>query len=292
MAINKSPSYRLTVFISLMFILLVSNSCQQKLSRPPLLKNTVITFADEFEKIANTDMRSMNSHDTSLWRTVLTDDVAYYEISTIPENVGIDNVITLRQGFFYAQPKIEYRPVEKYIDRLGGYSVWEMWNLCEKPCLEALMYTIHEGKVSDYWWLKNQNEFNSSVYTTSLQSYATAWSSGKPEEVAGLYDPDIIRQDTLFVENQKGEAAVKEFAENFFSWYPYVNFELGEVFELAGGLPLRSAGLYTVHIKDPSGQPCEIKAIIQLDTDILNDQIVAERLFYNADSLIACGWAQ
>ncbi len=64
------------------------------------------------------------------------------------------------------------------------------------------------------------------------------------------------------------------------------------MYELIGGFPLRSAGVFTMHLKDEAGHPCEIQAIIQLDTDILEELIVRERLFYNADSLIACGWAQ
>jgi len=66
--------------------------------------------------------------------------------------------------------------------------------------------------------------------------------------------------------------------------------ELLQSFMLAESKPIKIGGVYAIHVSDKAGQPCDVSAIILLDTS--QDKITNEWLFYNADSLIACGWAQ
>jgi ketosteroid isomerase-like protein len=120
-----------------------------------------------------------------------------------------------------------------------------------------------------------------------LQDYAAAWSSGDPEAVANLYAPDVVRQDTLFGYDLQRSSAIKEFTKTFFAWYPGVRLELHDSLKWSA----RDLGsLYSIHVSDQTGKPCDVRAIILLESS--QDKIINERLFYNADSLIACGWAQ
>jgi hypothetical protein len=44
-------------------------------------------------------------------------------------------------------------------------------------------------------------------------------------------------------------------------------------------------------VKDTEGNPCEIRAVVILTPD-KEGKIQSQEVFYNADSLIACGWAK
>jgi hypothetical protein len=48
-------------------------------------------------------------------------------------------------------------------------------------------------------------------------------------------------------------------------------------------------GVYAIHVSDQTYLPCELNAIILPKSS--QDKIANEFVFYNADSLIACGWA-
>jgi hypothetical protein len=50
-------------------------------------------------------------------------------------------------------------------------------------------------------------------------------------------------------------------------------------------------GVYAITVKDSEGNPCEIRAVV-LMTPNEYGKIQSQKVFYNADTLLACGWAQ
>ncbi len=163
----------------------------------------------------------------------------------------------------------------------------------DNPYINYDWLTLRDGKIA-YWWLFYDKDICAATIpfdSKLLQDYADVWSSGNPQAIVSLYAEDAIRQDTLFNENQQGNQAINKFATNFVNWYPGVRLSLVDEF---GELPqqLKRGGVYSVQVSDPNGNPCEVKMLVVLEPDESQQKIAQEWLFYNADSLIACGWAQ
>jgi len=277
--------------------MMVTTGCKQQSSRPPLSADEVKTLAAEIKRLSSDNIRAWNNHDDDLMRQLYTNDIMYYEVGRTSYYHGIENVIDLANisvgvGLDASQTGI-------FIGREDGFDIWEMnyWTEFgfskENPAIAYSWYTLREGKISSWYLFWDATVFTAQKVDFTqkpLLEYATAWSSNDPEAVASLYDPKVVRIDSLFGENQQGSSAVKEFATNFFSWYPSVRLELLKSFGLGFSNPLITGGVYAIHIIDQAGQPCDVRAVILLESS--QDKIINEWLFYNADSLIACGWAQ
>jgi hypothetical protein len=50
-------------------------------------------------------------------------------------------------------------------------------------------------------------------------------------------------------------------------------------------------GIYGITVKDAKAKPCEVRAAVILTPDE-NGIILAEKIFYTANTLVDCGWAQ
>jgi hypothetical protein len=84
---------------------------------------------------------------------------------------------------------------------------------------------------------------------------------GDAKTVTNLYAPKAVRLDTQYGENQQGSSAIKYFAVKLFTWYHGVNLELLQSFG-EGTTVIVKGGLYTIHVSDQAGQPCDIYVFI------------------------------
>ncbi len=306
MAIIKHTHVRQLLLAYLIILILVTTGCKQQATpRPPLSANEVKIKSAEIKRISSAYLDAWNKRDTGLMRPLFTDDLKYYEASNSTDSNGSSQYISLVNSWLAFSSDYECRQLDTFIDREGGFDIQELWNWMgstkENPYLGYDRYVLKDGKISSMWLF-----WGSDVYTRwfipafgatkatftqkPLQDYASAWSSDNPGTVASLYAPEVIRQDTLFNENQQGISAVKKFATNFFNWYPGVSFELLQSFKLGDSKPVNTGGVYSIHVSDQAGKPCDVKSIIVLE--LSQDKIINEWLYYNADSLISCGWAQ
>jgi hypothetical protein len=279
--------------------MMVATGCMQKTSpRPTLSADEVKTIAAEFDKISKANIDVWNQHDINLMRPLFTDDVQYFEDAITPMTNGIADLMELDGLVLGWHPDYAGRQVDSFIGREDGFDIWEMWNYFtstkENPYYAYDRYILRDGKISS-WYLFWGTEAIVNHWTPGktfdqkpLQDYVSAWSSGDPKEVASLYDPNVIRQDALFGENQQGSSNVKKFATDFFNWYPGVRLELLRSFILDSSA--QTGGVYAIHITDDVGKPCDVRAVILLE--LSEKKIAKEWIFYNANSLIACGWAQ
>jgi len=270
--------------------------------RPPLSAEEVKTIATEFERVSKAHIDAWNKHDVGLITQLYTDDIKYYEQGNYPNGTGISEMVDLINNVFSGNPDYAASIKDTFIGREDGFIYYKMWNWAERPKESPLLsfdqYKLREGKIAEYWifWdakaVKDLNltwpgaEFD----PKQLQNYASTWSSGDPEAVASLYSPYVERQDTLFGYDQQESNAVKGFAADFFAWYPGVRLELLDSFKLRYSDPILMGGMYAFHVSDHAGKPCDVRAIILIK--LLRDKIKNEWLFYNSDSLIACGWAK
>jgi len=198
-------------------------------------------------------------------------------------------------------PQYEERLVERFIGREDWVGATQYWNANvftkEHPGWEYDQIRIRNGRTY-YWRLFYDPEYlaNEGVTldTQLLQDYAAAWSSGDPQKVAAFYPQAAEREDALFGDLQQGRDAIRAFSTDFFTWYPGVSVELlrpfGETLsnEITSDPKIMLGGIFAVHVKKADGSPCDVLMLVLLETD--KSGVVGERLYYNADSIIACGW--
>jgi ketosteroid isomerase-like protein len=271
--------------------------------RPALSADEVKTIATEFEMITNAHLQSWANRDYDQMRQVYTEDIVHHDLNNAETFKGISSVISMAQLFLDIFPDYENRLVSTFVGQDDGFYIEDSWGWTpddniktifssDHPLKNYMWMTLRDGKIS-YWWLFYDEEvFLYGDWPSKLmQDYADAWSSGDSEAVASLYTPEAIRQDTLYGENQQGYSAIKAFATHFFAWYHSVHLTLEGTF---GEYPevIKRGGIYKVSVSDPGGQPCDVKMLVLLEPDESQQKIAQEWVFYNADSLIACGWAQ
>jgi len=268
--------------------------------RSPLSADEVRTITAEFDRIANANLTAWNNHDLEPMRQVYTDDVRVYENGDFPDYQGIDFVLSIMNTYVLGMsPNFEYSWVDIYIGRGAGFSVMdlsgnneELGFTKENPEHEYDLFTLREGRIAELWlywdseyWTAMEVNFN----MKPLQDYAIAWSSGEPEAVGSLYESQAVRSDSLFGETEQGSTAIKEFAANFFTWYPGVSIELQKSIQLG---PQYVGGVYEIHVSDQAGQPCVVRTIILLKRPLYDYFISNESVYYQPDTLLACGWAR
>ena len=268
--------------------------------RPPLSAEDVKALAAEFDKLASTDAEAWDEGNIELMRQFYASDITIHEAhqnfmdvsNPIDHYVdGVDIVISILMDFpIQYHPNLEARLADTFIGRESGIVVLDMVGYIDIPTTAYYLYILRGGKIAEFWpyWNSVAAAVDGWLIPEKLlPDYATAWSSGDPEAVVNLYTPYVVRQDTLFGYDQQRSTAVKEFAADFFAWYPGVRLELLD--SLLWSVK-DIGGVYSIHVSDQAGKPCDVRAIILIE--LLRDKIKNERVLYNADSLIACGWAQ
>jgi hypothetical protein len=303
---KRSRSY--TIAISLLIVVLIATACvipktapdsttaipvtPTTISRPPLSADEVKTIGAEFEKIASADTEAWDKGDLELMRPYYASDIIIYDAYPDEHFVqGADDLISLMMDYpIKNHPNLEVQLADTFIARGIGLEALDMWGFIDIPSTLYYLYTLRDGKIAEWWTYMgsvNAAADGTPIPEKLLLDYATAWSSGDPETVASLYNPNIVRQDTLLRENQQGSTAMKEFATKYFAWYPGVRLELKDSLQWSAK---DLGGVYAIHGSDETGKPCDVRAIILLE--VSQDKIVKERLLYNAGTLIACGWAK
>jgi len=304
MATKRHIHARQLLLACLIILLLVTSGCkQQSTPRTRLSIEEVKSLSDEFERLSYANLQSWVSNDFDKMRQIYTEDAVVND-ANVEGSKGVEEVISLAKMFTSYFPNYENRLAGTFIGRGEGFYIEELWgwipnclstytSSSDNPDRAFMWLTLNDEKIA-YWWIFYGEEICSATMpfdSNLLRNYANVWSSGNPKSVAGLYTADAIRQDTLFIENQQGNTAINAYATKFFDWYPGVHLTLLESF---GELPreIKRGGVYSIQVSDLSGKPCDVKMLVVLEPDETQAKIAQEWVFYNADSLIACGWAQ
>jgi hypothetical protein len=269
-----------------MVLVILAAGCGQRPSAlPPGSGFGFDTWVEIFSQAANTLVQARNDHDPDLILP-LARDSAFYDRA---------------KSFSLAYPDYEARLKDTYLSRHEGVFVADSWNWSplpageswtrDHPLTEFHWITFDEGKISN-WQVMYGQEFQDAAGMPLdgkiLQDYASAWSSGNPETVAGLYTVDAIRYEPLLWGNQSGSPAIKEFSKNFFTGYHGARLELLQSF---GEFPeaTHTGGMYAIHLQG-FWRTCDVHAIVVLKPD--QDKIAEEWVFYQAGTLFDCGWVR
>jgi len=275
--------------------------------RQPVTINNLQAAETKFGQIAGGLLETWNSRDAQAVKDLFTDDAEAYDRSFGDHVVGPDQITGLIAIVSAFGPNWEARQTDRYIGLDNGLVIDELWNLKfgsiqftqDHPMMDVDWLQTRDDRISNWTILYGLDTLEELAIPTSqrldqakslLSSYQTAWSSGKEQAVAQLYTNDAVREDMVFMERQEGQKAIASFAKSFFGWYPGVQWNISLEFgEGRGDAPI-TGGLYAIKVTNEAGQPCEVKVAVLLQT--VENLITQETLYYDAQSLISCGWAR
>lgn len=282
------------VFV-ILFTLITTSACNSP-GREPLSADEVETLAGEFEPIAKAHVEAWSNHDLETFPEIYTEDIIHYDGS--PKYRGIDEVMQMADQIMRAFKGMDGYLGGAFISRDQVLADWKVWGVLgakeEQPANEYDLLDLRDGKIAywtlfygpDFWYRFREPE---RINEQFLEEFSAAWSTGDPEVVSNLYAPSAILEDSLFRVNAAGQESIQDYVADFFRWYPGVTLQLeGSFAEAEPGVI--QGGVFSIHVLDTERNPCQIYAAILLEPS--QTGITKERLYYDADSLITCGWAQ
>lgn len=285
----------------------VACGCLHLAPRQPVTINNLQTSEAKFSRIASGLLETWNTRDAQAVKDLFTDDAEAYDRSFYDKAVGPDQITGLIATVSAFGPNWEARQKDRYIGLQNGLVVDELWNIKfgsiqytqDRPMIEVDWLQTLDDHITNWTILYGLDALEEQAIPTSqrleqagslLSSYPAAWSSGKTQAVAQLYSDEAVREDMVFMERQEGQKAIETFAKSFFGWYPGAQWNISLEFgEGRGDAPI-TGGLYSIKVTDKNGQPCEVKVAVLLKT--AENLITQETLYYEAQSLISCGWAR
>ncbi len=276
--------------------LLVAAACSTGTSREAPTADEVRRIAADFAAVVAAVDEAWNSKSVEAIRQVYTEDVVHHDDTTLNHIEGIDGVTAMAATIFSSVAESAQSTSPLYIGRdaavgvAGTEGVFGVLGATEEgPLLEIDLLEIREGRVA-YWTLFYFGEQFGTPGSLPAE-YAAAWSSGDPEAVGRLYASTAVRVDGLFGEQAEGREAIEDAAAAFFERHPAGVWELELPFGDRGQFtePAPRGGTYGIRVAGTDGEPCVVTAAVVVDAT--EEGIVAESLYYEADSLLACGWA-
>ena len=114
-----------------------------------------------------------------------------------------------------------------------------------------------------------------------MAAYATAWGSGDWAQVESLYQPGVVRRDTVFRSDTDGLEQLRTTAEKTFDSRPDTTWTT----LLAFGTGLSRGAIFSVD--DPQ---CSVVVAVLIELE--NDKIAREEIYYDVGSLLACEWLE
>ena len=250
----------------------------------------------ELEKM---QVDAWSTGDPEILRQIYTDDIVHFD--GYPAYVGIDAVVSMADRAFRMLPDWQMETGEAYASKdkcVGSWINWDIFELTEdKVGYEFDLLEFREDKIS--FWRLFYDENTRSIDYEFLSQFAASWSQGDLERVTELYAKDAKLEDTLFGVSIEGRGEIRKYVNSFFVTGPDANWEIlipyGEAvaaYPYEEDYPFPSkGGVFGVNVKDPEGQSCEIRAFLIL-TPNEKGEIQSQETFYNAESLIECGWAK
>lgn len=271
--------------------------------RPPASAAEVQALHLEFETAAAAQVEAWNSHDVDAIRAVYSEDIEHHDGQL--ELAGLDSVTRMAEGMFERNPDWDGRLAGLYIGVNDALGVWEAYDIRaggddyteDRPLIEYDVLKLRDGQITSwtlYYHPETMPAFTqlpgqAEAEAALLADYATAWSSDDPEAVAGLYATEGTRSDPVFGTLSEGRDDIERYATEWFDWYAEVDIELVQPIAEASREEPELGGVFSIR-PDGDNNSCEVLMAVLLETNE-DRQVVAERVYYDADSLVACAWA-
>lgn len=266
----------------------------------------ITALARSCEELYNEHIAAWNSKEADNLRRVYTDDIVHFDGE--PAYVGINAVIDMADEMFQFFPDWQMQAGETYISKSGEcLGTWLNWGVFgftqDNPGKEYDLFTIRDGKIF-YWRLFYDQRFYNAfafyyrITPDFLSQYASAWSGGDEAELVKLYAENAVLEDSLFGVNITGTLEIQDYATNFWARSPGANWSLVTPFAEDRSInhpdlyphPAQG-GIYGITVTDKQGKECELRSAVLLTPDE-QGMILAQKMYYAADTLLACGWVE
>ena len=280
-------------------ILINLYGCSSTKALPPLDAKVITSLGDSCKVLYTGHIDAWNSGNAENLRQFYTDDIVHYD--GMPLYVGIDDVLSMEKEYMYVKGEAG----ETYISMDECFGTWMVWNISgftqDNPGVEYDLMQTREGKISFWRCFYDQHFYESAsrkpqyIKNDFLAQYASSWSSGKTNEILKLYSTNAMLEDTLFEISISGKREIGGYANSILGKSSGANWKLLHSFAEGEGdneyYTYSHGGVFAITVKDSEGNPCEIRAIVLLTPDE-EGKIQSQEVFYNADSLLVCGWAK
>lgn len=299
----KYQHYLLSLLVTLFFLGL--SSCSNNKVLKNLDPNEITMLGEKCEALHKSHIDAWDSRDSENLRLIYSEDIVHFDGR--PIFVGIDQVVDMARAMFIQFPNLQMEVGKTYISKdacLGTWTFWGIFGISENdPGLEFDLLETQDGKISFWRLYYGQNYFDSlnkdMVDDDFLLNFASSWSSGRSNKIGKLYAQDANLEDSLHGISVKGNQPIKEYASGFFAKSPEAKWELVYPFaedDVEWGFkeqyPFPSqGGIFSITIIDAEGNPCEIRAVVIL-TPNEERAIQTQKIFYEANTLLTCGWAK
>ncbi len=288
---------------TLVVVILVLTACSSvpKAKFPPAEQLT--QMSKNCEQLFKAHIQALSSRNPDTIRQLYTDDVVHYY--GMPLFVGIDELIGMSKDFTSLSE--ESIASKTYISKDECLGTWIFWgkNGFERsnPGIEYDLLQTTDGKIA-FWrvfydkrYFDRTNAESKTLNTQLLNQFAAAWSSQNMDEISKLYAQDTRLADSLLGFELSGLDAIKQYGKVFFEKSGSATWLLFSPFTERQGFPVdqyplpAQGGIFTVTVRQDSGKPCEMRLAILLVPDA-EGKIGSQNVYYNADSLLACGWVK
>jgi ketosteroid isomerase-like protein len=294
------------LFLSLIVASLLLTACSDKQDVTNSRADQITALGKSCEELYAQHITAWNSKNPENLRLIYTEDIVSFEGE--PTYVGIEDVVEMADDMFQFFPDWQMQAGDTYISKPDEcFGTWLNWGVLgipkENPGKEYDLFTIRDGKIS-FWRLFYDQEFQNAFATyyrikpDFLAQFASAWSGGDAGELVKLYAENAVLEDSLFGVNITGTFEIQDYATNFWRRSSGASWSL--VTPFAEDLPIKhpdlyphpaQGGIYSISVKDKQGEPCEVRAAVILTPD--DDGIIlAQQMFYAADTLLECGWVE
>jgi hypothetical protein len=293
----------LCILFSISILISLSSCSGSEAPKAPNAKE-ITSLGKHCKELEGRQIDAWNSKDSENLRQVYTDDAVHFDSE--PVMTGIDNMIALANGEYISSPNWQMKAGESYISRDQCLGTWISWNLFgitqDDPGTEYDLLDFQEDKIS-YWRLFYDPRFKKAlggiiIDPDFLSQFASGWSEGNAAELTKLYSEDAMLEDSLYRVKGVGQPAIQNYVSSFFARSPGANWVLinsfgeGKSRNFSDLYPRPSqGGVFAIKVTDAGGNPCEIRVAVIL-TPNEEKKIEAQKVFYNADTLLACGWAK
>lgn len=259
------------------------------------------TIGNTCEDFARLQIETWDTRDAENLREIYTEDIVHFDNN--PAFVGIDEVLGMATRMFKMFPDWGMELGDTYISKEKCVGTWINWGVLglkqDDPGLEFDLLETRDNRIS-FWRLFYDENFNfAPIDYEFLSQFEQSWSENDENALLDNYSKNARLEDTLFDVSIVGHKKIADYAANMFSlsqgatWKLVVPFTEGEAaYPYEEEYPFPSnGGVFSISTKTPDGTACEIRAVVILTPDE-NGKIQAQETFYDANTLIECGWAK
>ena len=281
-------------------------ACSNTDPLPTLNAGEISAINNRCEQFHLRHVEAWNTKESETLRGVYTPDIVHFD--GYPVFVGIDEVIKMANNLFIFFDRWEMKAGETYISQQACLGATPMWNIfgftSEDPGMQYDLLETRKAKIS-FWRVFSEGELlqesthdSDPIDEDLLARFSAAWSSHNAGKVMNLYAKSAMLEDTLFGISVTGTQAMKDYVKAFMAKSSGASWELLQPFaEAEAALSFKDqypfpsqGGIFAVSDNDASGAPCQLRLAVILTPDE-EGRITNQIVFYDASTLLACGWA-